>query len=93
MKIYIVCLADHATALSFLCRHHEKHLQMTRKRQGVYILPGGLEVYYMTRSRFETWKIGRTYIHIIDYLMENDLFYYSGERISKEQLRKIFERG
>lgn len=91
MKIDIVCVENYQTELAWLCRHHEKHLQMKRKRQGVYILQGGLEVYYMTQRRFETWKLGRTYMHLVDYLMGNDLFYHSGERISKEQLRSLFE--
>ena len=66
-------------------------LQMSRKRRGVYILQGGIEVYYMTQYQFETWKLGRTYMHLIDYLMGNDLFFHSGIEITREQMIKLFE--
>lgn len=92
MNIQLVVVADNATKLQWVVQHHEKHLQMRRKRKGVYILQNGLEVYYMTTWSFETWKIGRTYTHLIDYLMGNDLFYHSGITISREQLKQLLDK-
>ena len=92
MKLVLFVVVNSVTELHWITQHHEKHLQMSRKKQGVYILQGGLEVYYLTQFQYETWKIGRTYIHLIDYLMGNDAFYQSGIAVSREQMRKMFEQ-
>ena len=91
MILSLCVVVNTVTELSWITQHHEKRLQMTRKRKGVYTLQGGLEVHYMTQYQFDTWKLGRTYMHLIDYLMGNDLFYHSGVRLSREQMRKLFE--
>lgn len=91
MSLCLCVVANNVTDLSFIVSHHEKMLKMSRKRKGVYILQGGIEVYYMTQYQYDTWRLGRTYMHLIDYLMGNDLFYHSGIRISKEQMVKLLE--
>lgn len=91
MILSLCVVVKNVTELSWITSHHEKRLQMSRKRRGVYILQGGIEVYYMTQYQFDTWKLGRTYMHLIDYLMGNDLFFHSGIMISREQMRKLFE--
>lgn len=91
MSFCLCVVVRNVTELSWITSHHEKRLQMSRKKRGVYILQGGIEVYYLTDRDFDTWRLGRTYMHLIDYLMGNDLFYHSGARISREQMRKLFE--
>lgn len=89
MKIDCVVVANTYTQLNFLFRFHSKLLNLRSSTKYKLVLEDGVEVYYMTWDRFESWKLGRTYIHLMDYIMADDYFHHSGHPISKEQLREL----
>ena len=93
MKFVLVVVANNAAELRWITQHHEKLLKFTRKRKCVYTLQNGVEVHYLTQYQYDTWKLGRTYMHLIDYLMGNDCFYHSGHLISREQVWEIMKGG
>lgn len=89
MKIDCVVVAKTYTQLMSLFRFHAKLFNARSSAKDKLVLANGVEVYYMTWDRFETWKIGRAYIHLMDYIMNNDCFYHSGYLIPREQLRDL----
>ena len=88
MGIDCVVIAD-VRRLNYL---HTKHAILFRAREATkdtITLADGMKVYYLTFNQYETWKIGRFYMFLDDYIMENDSFYHSGIRIKKDQLQKL----
>ena len=89
MKIDCVVVAKTYTQVNYLFRYHAKLFNLRSSEKHKLVLADGAEVYYMTWDKFESWKLGRTYIHLMDYIMSNDCFHHSGHPISKEQLRDM----
>ena len=89
MKIDCVVVTSTFKELNFLFQFHAKLLKLRSSTKYKLVLADGMEVHYMTWDQFESWKLGRTYIHMMDYIMDNDCFHHSGHPISKEQLRDM----
>lgn len=90
MKLDCVVIADNTRRLDWLFRFHSKLFKVKSRSRFKLILEDGMEVYYMTWGQFESWKLGRTYIHFADYIMANDdCFQHSGHCISKTELRDL----
>ena len=88
MGIDCVVVAD-AMKVRYL---HQKHAILFKAREATkdtITLADGMKVYYLTFSQYETWKLGRIYMFLGDYIMGDDLFYHSGMRIKKDQLQKL----
>lgn len=86
MKIDCVVVAD-IKRLEWLFQFHSKLFKVKSRVQFKLILEDGTEIYYVTWDRFESWKLGRTYIHLADYIMANDdCFQHSGHFISRTEL-------
>lgn len=89
MKIDCVVVARTFRELNFLFKCHAKLFVLRNSTKYKLVLADGLEVHYMTWDQFESWKLGRTYIHLMDYIMANDCFHHSGHPISKTELRDL----
>ena len=89
MKIDCIVVAKTHTQLEFLFRCHAKLFKLRSSTKYKLVLEDGMEVHYMTWDQFESWKLGRTYIHLVDYIMANDCFHHSGHPISKTELRDL----
>ena len=89
MKIDCVVVTSTFKELGFLFQFHAKLFKLRSSTKYKLVLADGMEVYYMTWDQFESWKLGRTYIHLMDYIMNNDCFYHSGSFITKAQLRDL----
>lgn len=89
MKIDCVVIADLAR-LDWIVRFHSKLFKVKSISNFKLTLEDGTEIHYMPWDRFESWKLGRTYIHLADYIMNNDdYFQHSGHFISKTELRNL----
>lgn len=90
MKIDCVVIADTMARAEWLLEFHSKLFNLKNKSQFKLTLENGTEIHYMNWERFESWKLGRTYIHLADYIMNNDdCFQHSGHFISKTELRNL----
>jgi hypothetical protein len=88
MKIDCVVIADMAR-LNWFFDFHSKLFKVKSRSKFKLTLENGMEIHYMTWDRFESWKLGRTYMHLADYIMNNDCFQHSGHFISKTELRDL----
>ena len=88
MGIDCVVVAD-AMRLSFLRRKHAILFKAKSVRRDSITMADGMKIYYLTFDQYETWKLGRIYMFLGDYIMGDDLFYHSGMRIKKDQLQKL----
>ena len=89
MKIDCVVVTSTFKELDFLFQFHAKLFKLRSSIKYKLVLADGMEVYYMTWDQFESWKLGRTYIHLMDYIMDNDCFHHSGHPILKTELRDM----
>ena len=88
MGIDCVVVAD-ARKLEYI---HKKHMILFKAREATkdtITLADGMKVYYLAFNQYETWKLGRIYMFLGDYIMGDDSFYHSGMRIKKDQLQKL----
>ena len=86
MNIDCVVVAD-IKRLDWLFRFHSKMFKVKSRAPFKLILEDGTVIHYVTWNQFESWKLGRTYIHLSDYIMNNDdCFQHSGHFISKTEL-------
>lgn len=92
MKIYCVVIADNMRHLDWLFQFHSKLFKVKSRLPFKLTLENGMEVHYMTRDQFLSWKFGRTYIHLADYILDNDCFQHSGHFISKTELRNLLSK-
>lgn len=89
MKIDCIVVAKTYTQLNFLFRYHSGLFKLRSSEKYKLVLADGMEVHYMTWDQFEIWKLGRTYIHLMDYIMNHDCFHHSGHPILKTELRDM----
>lgn len=88
MGIDCVVIAD-VRRLNYLRTKHAILFRAREATKDTITLADGMKVYYMTFGQYETWKLGRIYMFLGDYIMGDDFFYHSGMRIKKDQLQKL----
>ena len=93
MKIYCVVISNNMRRLNWLFEFHTKLFKVKSRLPFKLTLEDGTEIHYVTWDQFESWKLGRTYIHLADYIMSNDdCFQHSGHFISKRELSDLILR-